>query len=123
MHTFPCANAIADAGLDEALVSSSAHRLDRRQRRGDLRSTSAEGLDLLREKGIRRVGAFRVAAHHVEYGFRANLATAFRILGREFIRLRARVPRARTASGAAYEQIQWGKQDLVFAGGGEEEDG
>lgn len=78
-----------------------------------------EGVDVLREKGVRRVGAFRVP-RVMSSTVSANLATAFSILGLNYSITSACATSAH-AIGAAWEQIMWGRQDIVFAGGGEEE--
>lgn len=78
-----------------------------------------EGVDILRAKGVRRCGAFRVP-RVMASTVSANLATAFGILGLNYSISSACATSAH-AIGAAAEQIAWGKQDIVFAGGGEEE--
>ena len=78
-----------------------------------------EGIDLLREKGIRRVGAFRVP-RIMSSTVAANLATAFHIKGLNYT-VTSACSTSTHCIGAAYEQIAWGKQDVIFAGGGEEE--
>ncbi len=75
--------------------------------------------DLLRSKGIRRVGAYmvpRVMCSTVA----ACLATAFKIKGVMYSISSACATSAHCI-GNAMECIQDGKQDIVFAGGGEEE--
>ncbi len=78
-----------------------------------------EGIDLLREKGIRRVGAFRVP-RIMSSTVAANLATAYHIKGLNYT-VTSACSTSTHCIGAAYEQIAWGKQDVIFAGGGEEE--
>lgn len=78
-----------------------------------------EGIDLLREKGIRRVGAFRVP-RIMSSTVSANLATAFSIKGINFSITSACATSAHCI-GTAAEQIAWGNQDIILAGGGEEE--
>ncbi|MCC5805939.1 MAG: beta-ketoacyl-ACP synthase I [Opitutales bacterium] len=78
-----------------------------------------EGIDLLREKGIRRVGAFRVP-RIMSSTVAANLATAYHIKGLNYT-VTSACSTSTHCIGAAYEQIAWGKQDIIFAGGGEEE--
>jgi len=78
-----------------------------------------EGMNILAEKGIRRVGAFRVP-RIMSSTVSANLATAFGILGINFSITSACATSAHCI-GSGMEQIQWGNQDIVFAGGGEEE--
>jgi|TARA_B110000037_G_scaffold219972_1_gene286388 3-oxoacyl-[acyl-carrier-protein] synthase-1 len=78
-----------------------------------------EGVDVLRGKGIRRCGAFRVP-RVMSSTVSANLATAFGIQGVNYSITSACATSAHSV-GAGLEQIAWGKQDIVFAGGGEEE--
>lgn len=78
-----------------------------------------EGMDVLRERGVRRVGAFRVP-RVMSSTVSANLCTAFGIRGINFSITSACATSAHSI-GAAAEQIAWGNQDVMFAGGGEEE--
>ena len=78
-----------------------------------------EGMNILKERGIRRVGAFRVP-RIMSSTVSANLCTAFSILGLNFTITSACATSAHSI-GAAAEQIMWGNQDVMFAGGGEEE--
>ncbi len=78
-----------------------------------------EGVDLLREKGIRRVGAFRVP-RIMSSTIAANLATAYSIQGLNYT-VTSACSTSTHCIGVGYEQIAWGKQDVIFAGGGEEE--
>ncbi len=110
--------AIADAGLSDELVSHPRTGLLAGSGGGSP-FNQVEGNDLLREKGVRRIGAFRVP-RIMSSTVSANLATAFGILGLNYSITSACATSAHSI-GAAYEQIAWGKQDIVFAGGGEEE--
>jgi len=76
--------------------------------------------DTLREKGVRRIGAFMVP-RTMGSTVSACLATPFGIKGINYSITSACATSAHCI-GAAAEQIQFGKQDMVFAGGGEEED-
>jgi 3-oxoacyl-[acyl-carrier-protein] synthase-1 len=78
-----------------------------------------DGMNVLKERGIRRVGAFRVP-RIMSSTVSANLSTAFSIKGVNYSITSACATSAH-AIGAAAEQIQMGKQDVMFAGGGEEE--
>ena len=109
--------AIADAGLEPGDVSN--------ERTGLIVGTggpSVEAIvkaaDITREKGPKRIGPFAVPKAMASTGS-ATLATPFKIKG-----LNYSISSACTTSlhcmGAAAEQIQWGKQDVMFAGGGEE---
>jgi 3-oxoacyl-[acyl-carrier-protein] synthase-1 len=109
--------AIADAGLTPDEVSH--------ERTGLIVGTggpSVEAIvaaaDVTRDKGPRRIGPFAVPKAMCSTGS-ATLATPFKIKG-----LNYSISSACTTSlhciGAAAEQIQFGKQDVMFAGGGEE---
>lgn len=109
--------AIADAGLEPGDVSN--------ERTGLIVGTggpSTEAIvtaaDITRDKGPRRIGPFAVPKAMASTGS-ATLATPFQIKG-----LNYSISSACTTSlhcmGAAAEQIAWGKQDVMFAGGGEE---
>ncbi len=75
-------------------------------------------VDTLRERGIRRVGPYMVP-RTMGSTTSSNLATAFAIKGINYSISSACATSAHCI-GAACEQIQLGKQDMVFAGGGEE---
>jgi 3-oxoacyl-[acyl-carrier-protein] synthase I len=110
--------AIADSGLTASQVTHPRTGLIAGSGGGSP-FNQVEGNDLLREKGIRRLGAFRVP-RIMSSTVSANLATAFQILGINYSITSACATSAHCI-GAAAEQIAWGKQDVVFAGGGEEE--
>jgi len=110
--------AIEDSGLSLDLVSHPRTGLIAGSGGGSP-FNQIEGNDLLRSKGVRRVGAFRVP-RIMSSTVSANLATAFKILGINYSITSACATSAHSI-GAAAEQIAWGKQDIVFAGGGEEE--
>ena len=74
---------------------------------------------VLNEKGVRRVGPYRVTKT-MGSSVVANLATAFSIKGVNYGITSACATGAHCI-GHARELIQWGKQDIVFAGGAEEE--
>ncbi len=78
-----------------------------------------EAADLLRNKGIRRVGSFMVP-RTMSSTVSACLANSFKIKGINYSISSACATSAHCI-GSAMEQIQYGKQDIVFAGGGEEE--
>lgn len=75
--------------------------------------------DILRERGVRKIGAFAVPKV-MGSTTSACLATPFSIQGVNYSISSACATSAHCI-GAAMEQIQLGKQDVVFAGGGEEE--
>ncbi len=112
--------AIADAGLDEKLITNPRTGLIVGTGGPSTRAIVAAA-DSVREKGSpRRIGPFAVPKA-MSSTASATLATLFRILGVNYS-----ISSACTTSlhcvGAAAEQIQWGKQDVMFAGGGEELD-
>lgn len=78
-----------------------------------------EAVDILRTKGLRRVGPYRVT-QTMGSTVSACLATPFKIKGVNYSISSACATSAHCI-GNAMEQIQLGKQDVVFAGGGEEE--
>lgn len=109
---------IEDAGLEESDVSN--------ERSGLIAGSggaSSENIvfcaDTLRNRGIRRVGPYMVP-RSMSSSISACLATPFRIKGVNYSITSACATSAHCI-GAAAEQIQLGKQDVVFAGGAEEE--
>ena len=76
--------------------------------------------DTLREKGVKRVGPYAVPKT-MSSTVSACLATPFKILGVNYSISSACATSAHCI-GHAMELIQLGKQDIVFAGGGEEVD-
>lgn len=76
--------------------------------------------DTLRNKGVRRIGPYMVP-RTMGSTVSACLATPFQIKGLNYSITSACATSAHCI-GAGVEQIQLGKQDVVFAGGGEEED-
>ncbi|MDA3914805.1 beta-ketoacyl-ACP synthase I [Oleiagrimonas sp.] len=75
--------------------------------------------DLLRDKGVRKVGPYMVPRTMCST-VSANLATAFGILGFSYS-ISAACATSAHCIGAAADLIRHGVQDVVFAGGGEEE--
>jgi 3-oxoacyl-[acyl-carrier-protein] synthase-1 len=78
-----------------------------------------DAADIVREKGVKRVGPYRVT-QTMGSTVSACLATPFKIKGVNYSISSACATSAHCI-GNAYELIQMGKQDIVFAGGGEEE--
>ena len=78
-----------------------------------------EAADIMREKGVKRVGPYRVT-RTMGSTVSACLATSFKIKGVNYSITSACATSAHCI-GNAVEHIQLGKQDVVFAGGGEEE--
>lgn len=110
--------AIADANLTAEQVSNPRVGLIAGSG-GASTYNQMEALDLLREKGIKRVGPYRVT-RTMSSTVSACLATPFKIKGINYSVSSACATSAHCI-GIAMEQIQLGKQDMVFAGGGEEE--
>jgi 3-oxoacyl-[acyl-carrier-protein] synthase-1 len=77
-----------------------------------------EAADILREKGVRRVGPYMVT-RCMGSTVSACLATPFKIKGVNYS-ISSACSTSAHCIGNALEQIQLGKQDIVFAGGGEE---
>merc|ERR1712000_673875 len=109
--------AIADSGLEEKDISN--------ERTGIIAgSGGASSLnqvasaDILREKGVKRMGPYMVP-RCMGSTVSACLATPFKIKGVNYSITSACATSAHCI-GAAMEQIQLGKQDVIFAGGGEE---
>jgi 3-oxoacyl-[acyl-carrier-protein] synthase-1 len=110
--------AIDDSGLDEADVSNPRTGLIASSG-GASSANIVLSADTLREKGVRRVGPYMVP-RTMSSTVSACLATPFKIKGINYSITSACATSAHCI-GAAMEQIQLGKQDMVFAGGGEEE--
>ncbi len=111
------ADAIADAGLTAESIADPRIGLIAGSGGGSC-ANQVEAADLLRAKGVRRVGPYMVTRTMCST-VSANLATGFGIRGLNFSISSACATSAHCI-GAAMEQIQLGKQDIVFAGGGEE---
>jgi 3-oxoacyl-[acyl-carrier-protein] synthase-1 len=110
--------AIQDANLPETLVSDTRTGLIVGAG-GTSTESMLEGTDTLREKGIRRVGPYMVTKS-MSSGVAACLATGAQIKGINYS-ISSACSTSAHCIGNAYEQIQYGKQDIVFAGGAEEE--
>jgi len=112
------AQAIADSGLTEAQVSHERTGLIAGSG-GASSANQVEAADVMRAKGLRRVGPYRVT-RTMGSTVSACLATPFKIKGINYSISSACATSAHCI-GSAVEQIQLNKQDIVFAGGGEEE--
>ena len=110
--------AIADAGLPPESVSNIRSGLIVGAG-GTSTESMLEGTDTLREKGIRRVGPYMVTKT-MSSGVAACLATGAQIKGVNY-GISSACSTSAHCIGAGVEQIQMGKQDIVFAGGAEEE--
>ena len=110
--------AIADAKLPEEMVSNVRTGLIVGAG-GTSTESMLEATDTLAEKGIRRVGPYMVTKT-MSSGIAACLATGAKIKGVNY-GISSACSTSAHCIGAGVEQIQLGKQDIVFAGGGEEE--
>ena len=111
--------AIADSGLDESEVSNERTGLIVGAG-GPSTKVIVEAAATTREKGPKRIGPFAVPKA-MSSGPSAVLATWFKIRGLNFS-ISSACATSTHCIGSAYEQIAWGKQDIIFAGGTEEED-
>ncbi|MGJ8619677.1 MAG: beta-ketoacyl-ACP synthase I [Methylophilaceae bacterium] len=110
--------AIADASLPETLVSNIRTGLIVGAG-GTSTESMLQSTNTLAEKGIRRVGPYMVTKT-MSSGIAACLATGAKIKGVNY-GISSACSTSAHCIGAGVEQIQLGKQDIVFAGGGEEE--
>ena len=111
--------AIDDAGLEESDVSNPMTGLMAASG-GASSANIVSSADTLREKGVKRIGPYMVT-RTMGSTVSACLATPFKIKGINYSITSACATSAHCI-GASMEQIQMGKQDIMFAGGGEEED-
>ena len=111
--------AIADAKLPDDMVSNVRTGLVAGSG-GASAKNQLEACDTLREKGVRRVGPYMVP-RTMSSTTSACLATPFKIKGINYS-ISSACATSSHCIGHAVEQIQLGKQDIVFAGGGEEID-
>ena len=109
--------AIEDAGLNEDQVSNVRTGLIVGSG-GPSTENIVLAADTMREKGVKRVGPYMVT-RGMSSTNSACLATPFKIKGVNYSITSACSTSAHCIGNAA-EQIQLGKQDIVFAGGGEE---
>ena len=109
--------AIVDAGLTEEQVSNPRTGIIAGSG-GASSASQVEAADILRSKGLRRVGPYRVT-QTMGSTVSACLATPFKIKGVNYS-ISSACSTSAHCIGNAMEQIQLGKQDVVFAGGGEE---
>jgi 3-oxoacyl-[acyl-carrier-protein] synthase-1 len=79
-----------------------------------------EAVDILRSKGVRKIGPYQVT-RCMSSTTSACLATPFKIKGVNYS-ISSACSTSAHCIGNAYEQILLGKQDIVFAGGGEDLD-
>jgi 3-oxoacyl-[acyl-carrier-protein] synthase-1 len=109
--------AIEDSGLTEEQVSNIRTGIVAGSGGGSSKN-QVSSADVIREKGVKRVGPYMVP-RCMGSTVSACLATPFKILGVNYSISSACATSAHCI-GHAMELIQLGKQDVVFAGGGEE---
>ena len=109
--------AISDSGLEASDVSHIRTGLVMGSG-GPSTSNLVEAADILRERGVKQVGPYRVP-RAMSSTNTACLATPYKIKGVNYSITSACATSAHCI-GHAMELIQMGKQDIVFAGGGEE---
>jgi len=110
-------DAITDANIDESVISNIRTGLITGSG-GASTANTVLAADIMREKGIRRVGPYMVTKT-MGSTTSACLSTAYKVKGTCYSISSACATSAHCI-GNAYELIQMGKQDVMFAGGGEE---
>ncbi|MEM9764943.1 MAG: beta-ketoacyl-ACP synthase I, partial [Pseudomonadota bacterium] len=111
--------AIADAGLEENEVSHERTGLVMGSG-GPSTKNLFDAATITKAKGPRRMGPLMVP-RTMSSTNSATLATPFKIKGINYS-ITSACSTSAHCIGNGVEQIQWGKQDIVFAGGGEELD-
>src|SRR5690242_12796283 len=111
--------AIADAGLEEKDVQNPRTGIVMGSG-GPSTRTVVEAADITREKGPKRIGPLAVPKA-MSSTASATLATPFGIKGVNYS-ITSACATSKHCIGNGYEQIQMGKQDIVFAGGHEDLD-
>jgi len=109
--------AIDDAGLTEKEISNERTGLIMGSGGPSTRDL-VESADIAREKGVKRIGPYRVP-RSMSSTNSATLATPYHIKGVNYS-ISSACSTSAHCIGNASELIQWGKQDIIFAGGGEE---
>lgn len=109
--------AVVDSGLTPEQVSNPRTGLIAGSGGGS-NSNSTEAVAIAREKGVKRIGPYMVT-RTMGSTVSACLATPFKIKGVNYS-ISSACSTSAHCIGNAVEQIQLGKQDVVFAGGGEE---
>lgn len=110
--------AINDSGLSASQISNERTGIIMGSGGASTKSV-VESADIIRNRGVKKAGAFRVT-QTMASTTSACLATPFKIKGVNYSISSACATSAHCI-GNAMELIQLGKQDVVFAGGGEEE--
>jgi 3-oxoacyl-[acyl-carrier-protein] synthase-1 len=111
--------AILDSGLEEKDISNERTGIIMGSG-GPSARTLVESADIARDKGPKRVGPFAVPKS-MSSTASATLATWFKIKGVNYS-ISSACATSNHCVGNAYEMIQYGKQDVMFAGGCEELD-
>ncbi|MBV9348145.1 MAG: beta-ketoacyl-ACP synthase I [Pseudolabrys sp.] len=111
--------AIRDAGLEEKEISNERTGIVMGSG-GPSTKTLVEAADTARTKGVKRIGPFAVPKA-MSSTASATLATWFKIKGVNYS-ISSACATSNHCIGNGAELIQWGKQDLIFAGGCEELD-
>jgi 3-oxoacyl-[acyl-carrier-protein] synthase-1 len=109
--------AIAQAGLTRAEISHPRTGLVMGSGGGSP-ANQIEAADILRDKGVRRIGPYQVT-RCMGSTVSACLSTCFGIKGINYS-ITSACSTSAHCIGMAAQQIAWGMQDVVFAGGGEE---
>ena len=107
--------AIKESGLSPEMISHERTGLIMGSG-GASNQNVVESADILRERGIKRVGPYRVP-RAMGSTTSACLSTLFKIKGINYS-ISSACSTSAHCIGNAMEQIQLGKQDVVFAGGG-----
>ena len=111
--------AIRDAGLEESEISNERTGIIMGSG-GPSTKTVVEAADIAKAKGPKRIGPFAVPKA-MSSTASATLATWFKIKGVNYS-ISSACATSNHCIGNAYEMIQYGKQDVMFAGGCEELD-
>ena len=111
-------DALADSGLSEDQISNIRTGIVAGSG-GASSASQVEAADILRDKGVRRVGPYRVT-QTMGSTVSACLATALKIKGVNYS-ISSACSTSAHCIGHGAELIQMGKQDVVIAAGGEEE--
>ena len=112
--------AIDDAGLEESDVSNERTGLIAGSGGPSTRNLFEAHRTVIEKGSPKRMGPFMVT-RGMSSTVSACLATPFRIKGINYS-ITSACSTSAHCIGNGVEQIQWGKQDIVFAGGGEELD-
>ena len=111
-------DALRDSGLPESIFETD--RIGVIAGSGGASSRSqVDAADILREKGVKRVGPYRVT-QTMGSTVSACLATSLKIKGVNFS-ISSACSTSAHCIGSAWEQIQLGNQDVIIAGGAEDE--